>query len=44
VLAMTQGDKPSRAEFLAAWKHGLIDVTPKGYTVAEKSMASGEEG
>ena len=27
---MSQGNPPSRAEFIAAWNEGLIDATEKG--------------
>jgi hypothetical protein len=33
VLAMSQADKPTAAEFLAAWEAGLLDVTPRGQQV-----------
>lgn len=37
--AMSQGDKPTRAEFLAAWEAGFIDITPKGLEAVRKSNA-----
>jgi hypothetical protein len=36
VLAMSQGDRPTYGEFLAAWEHGLIDTTPKAEEAIRK--------
>jgi hypothetical protein len=36
VLAMSQGDRPTFAEFLAAWEDGLVDVTYKGEAVVRE--------
>jgi hypothetical protein len=33
VLQMSQGNKPTRGEFLAAWNEGLIDTTHEGDSI-----------
>jgi hypothetical protein len=36
LLAMSQADKPTYGEFLAAWEEGLLDFTPKATEALKK--------